>query len=48
MLLDSRLDDLGKMSADLCFSLVFGFSHANIKESELLYLMEPHLLAKVN
>lgn len=48
MILDSRLDDLGKMSADLCFSLVFGFSHANLRESELLYLLEPHMLAKID
>jgi hypothetical protein len=48
MLLDSRKADLGRMSADLCFSLVFGFSHANIKDSELLYLIEPHILAKID
>ena len=42
-----RKKDLRLLSPELLFSLVLAFSNAKLP-SELLYLVEPHILAKRN
>jgi len=41
----SRRSDLKLLSADLMYSLVLAFANSKL-QSELLYLIEPHILAK--
>ena len=41
----SRRGDLKLMNPDLLYSLVLAFSNAKM-QSELLYLVEPHILAR--
>ena len=41
----SRRGDLKLMNPDLLYSLVLAFTNAKM-QSELLYLVEPHILAR--
>jgi len=40
-----RTSDLKLFNADLLYSLVLAFTHSRL-QSEILYLIEPHILAK--